>query len=82
MATATQANRTVLSGRQRMTPSEAFVETLVANGVTDVFGIIGSANMDVLDIFPASGIRYVPTAHDHAPASSHPVSPVRVSAAG
>ncbi len=29
----------------RMTPSEAFVETLVANGVTDAFGIIGSANM-------------------------------------
>jgi len=27
----------------RMTPSEAFVETLVANGVTDIFGIMGSA---------------------------------------
>ena len=26
----------------RMTPSEALVETLVANGVTDVFGIVGS----------------------------------------
>jgi sulfoacetaldehyde acetyltransferase len=26
-----------------MTPSEAFVETLVAQGVTDVFGIVGSA---------------------------------------
>jgi len=28
---------------QRMTPSEALVETLVANGVTEVFGIVGSA---------------------------------------
>ena len=25
----------------RMTPSEAMVETLVANGVTDCFGIMG-----------------------------------------
>lgn len=48
----------------RMTPSEAFVETLVANGVKDVFGIVGSANMDALDIFPAAGIRYIPTAHE------------------
>ena len=32
-----------------MTPSEAFVETLVAQGVTDVFGIVGSAYMDALD---------------------------------
>jgi thiamine pyrophosphate-dependent acetolactate synthase large subunit-like protein len=30
----------------RMTPSEAFVETLAAHGVTDVFGIVGSAYMD------------------------------------
>ena len=37
--------RTVVSGVQKMTPSEAFVETLVANGVTDMFGIIGSAFM-------------------------------------
>ena len=44
----------------RMTPSEAFVETLVANGVTDVFGIVGSACMDALDLFPAAGIRLHP----------------------
>ncbi len=48
----------------RMTPSEAFVETLAANGVTDVFGIVGSACMDALDIFPAAGIRYIPTVHE------------------
>lgn len=48
----------------RMSASEAFVETLVANGVTDVFGIVGSACMDALDLFPAAGIRYVPTVHE------------------
>ena len=56
--------RTVAQGRIRMTPSEAFVETLVAQGVTDVFGIVGSAYMDALDIFPAAGIRFIPTAHE------------------
>jgi thiamine pyrophosphate-dependent acetolactate synthase large subunit-like protein len=38
-----------------MTPSEAFVETLVAQGVTNVFGIVGSAYMDALDLFPTAG---------------------------
>lgn len=57
-------DRKAVQGRQRMTPSEAFVETLVANGVTDVFGIVGSACMDALDLFPAAGIRYIPTVHE------------------
>ncbi len=48
----------------KMTPSEAFVETMAANGVTDVFGIVGSACMDALDLFPAAGIRYVPVVHE------------------
>ena len=30
-----------MSNKTRMTPSEAFVETLVAHGVTTVFGIAG-----------------------------------------
>jgi sulfoacetaldehyde acetyltransferase len=47
-----------------MTPSEAFVETLVAHGVTDVFGIVGSAFMDALDLFPTAGIRFIPTVHE------------------
>ena len=47
-----------------MTNSEAFVETLVANGVTDVFGIVGSACMDALDLFPSAGIRYIPVVHE------------------
>jgi sulfoacetaldehyde acetyltransferase len=49
---------------QKMGPSEALVETLAAHGVTHVFGIVGSAFMDALDIFPAAGIRFVPVAHE------------------
>ena len=52
----------------KMTPSEAFVETLAAYGVKDVFGIVGSAYMDALDIFPAAGIRFVPTIHEQGAA--------------
>ncbi|MBF7052884.1 hypothetical protein IOC61_06070, partial [Halomonas sp. KAO] len=46
----TTDTRQVVEGKQKMTPSEAFVETLVANGVTDMFGIMGSAFMDAMDI--------------------------------
>jgi sulfoacetaldehyde acetyltransferase len=53
-----------LTGRTRMTPSEAFVETLVAQGVKDTFGIVGSAYMDAHDLFPAAGIRFVSVAHE------------------
>ncbi len=52
----------------RMTSSEAFVETLVAHGVTDVFGIVGSAYMDALDIFEPAGIRFWSVAHEQAAA--------------
>lgn len=52
--------------RIKMTPSEALVETLVAEGVDTVFGIVGSAYMDALDLFPAAGIRFVPVAHEQA----------------
>lgn len=48
----------------KMTNSEAFVETLVAHKVTDVFGIVGSAFMDALDLFPSAGIRFIPTQHE------------------
>jgi sulfoacetaldehyde acetyltransferase len=53
-----------MSGKVRMTPSEAFVETLVAHGVKDVFGIVGSAYMDAMDLFPLGGIRFIPVAHE------------------
>ena len=44
----------------RMTPSEAFVETLAAHNVKYVFGIVGSAFMDALDIFEPAGIKFIP----------------------
>jgi len=47
-----------------MTSSEAFTETLVANGVDNMFGIVGSAFMDALDIFPAAGIRFISVQHE------------------
>lgn len=52
----------------RMTPSEAFVETLVANGVTEIFGIMGSAFMDAMDIFAPAGIRLIPVVHEQGAA--------------
>ena len=52
----------------RMTSSEALVETMAAHGVSDVFGIVGSAYMDALDIFPAAGIRFIPTVHEQGAA--------------
>jgi len=48
----------------QMSGSEAFVETLVSYGVTDVFGIVGSAFMDALDLFPEAGIRFISTQHE------------------
>jgi sulfoacetaldehyde acetyltransferase len=62
------SNRSVISGRQKMTPSEAFVETLVANDVTDIFGIMGSAFMDALDIFEPAGIKLISVVHEQGAA--------------
>ncbi|WP_181423453.1 sulfoacetaldehyde acetyltransferase [Halomonas heilongjiangensis] len=63
-----QDTRSVVQGKQTMTPSEAFVETLVANGVTDMFGIMGSAFMDAMDIFAPAGIRLIPVVHEQGAA--------------
>ncbi len=52
----------------KMTPSEAFVETMVANNVTDMFGIMGSAFMDAMDIFAPAGIRLIPVVHEQGAA--------------
>ena len=52
----------------RMTPSEALVETMAAEEVKVAFGIVGSAYMDALDLFPAAGIRFVSVAHEQAAA--------------
>lgn len=60
--------RTVVAGVQKMTPSEAFVETLVANGVDTMFGIMGSAFMDAMDIFAPAGIKLIPVVHEQGAA--------------
>ncbi len=52
----------------KMTPSEALVETMAAEGIKVAFGIVGSAYMDALDLFPAAGIRFVSVAHEQAAA--------------
>jgi sulfoacetaldehyde acetyltransferase len=51
-----------------MTPSEAFVETMAAHGVTDIFGIMGSAFMDAMDIFEPGGIRFISVVHEQGAA--------------
>jgi len=48
----------------RMTTEEAFVKTLQMHGITDAFGIIGSAFMPISDLFPRAGIRFWDCAHE------------------
>ncbi|GAP37973.1 sulfoacetaldehyde acetyltransferase [Piscinibacter sakaiensis] len=60
--------RSVVSGVQKMTPSEAFVETMVANDVKHIFGIMGSAFMDAMDIFAPAGITLIPVVHEQGAA--------------
>jgi len=50
----------------KMTPSEAIVETLLAEGVDHVSGIVGSAFMDMLDLFPTAGIKFIPVRHEQS----------------
>ncbi|WP_051791835.1 sulfoacetaldehyde acetyltransferase [Amycolatopsis jejuensis] len=57
-----------MSEPRKMTPSEAFVETLAANGVTEIFGIMGSAFMDAMDIFAPAGIKLIPVVHEQGAA--------------
>src|SRR5213075_1738672 len=64
MNTMTESRNLAVTGKLTMTPSEAFVETLVAQGVKNVFGIVGSAYMDALDLFPLAGIRFISVAHE------------------
>lgn len=64
----TDRARDVASKLRKMTPSEAFVETLAANGVREVFGIVGSAFMDALDLFEPAGIQLIPVVHEQGAA--------------
>ena len=56
--------RQPVTGVQKMTSSEAFVETLVAQKVDTMFGIMGSAFMDAMDIFAPAGITLIPVVHE------------------
>lgn len=47
-----------------MTPSEAITEVLVNEGVTHVTGIVGSAFMDMLDLWPTAGIEFIAVRHE------------------
>ena len=42
-----------------MVASEAFVETMVRQKVDYLFGIVGSAITNVLDLSPVAGIRFL-----------------------
>jgi sulfoacetaldehyde acetyltransferase len=64
MSNSAPDNRKAVTGMQKMTPSEAFVETMVANGVREIFGIMGSAFMDAMDIFAPAGIKLIPVVHE------------------
>ena len=48
--------------------SEALVEALRIEGVSYISGIVGSAFMDPLDLFPAAGIRFIQVRHEQSAA--------------
>ena len=48
----------------KMTTEEAFVKVLQRHGISQVFGIIGSAFMPISDIFPKAGITFWDCAHE------------------
>ncbi|KWW21244.1 sulfoacetaldehyde acetyltransferase [Peribacillus simplex] len=60
--------KTVRGTKVKMTPSEAIVETLVAEGVKHISGILGSAFMDMLDLLPTAGIRFIGVRHEQSAA--------------
>jgi len=57
-----------LKQKVKMTPSEAIVETLVKEDIKEVYGILGSAFMDMLDLMPTAGIDFLPVRHEQAAA--------------
>ena len=48
----------------RMSPAEAFVETLGAEGVEQVFGMLGTGFLPAMDLFDQAGIRFVTVVHE------------------
>ena len=52
------------AAKMKMTTEEAFVKTLQMHGISNAFGIIGSAMMPISDIFPDAGIKFWDCAHE------------------
>jgi len=52
----------------KMTPSEAMTEVLLQEGIDHVTGIVGSAFMDMLDLWPTAGIKFYPVRHEQTAA--------------
>ncbi|MBM0228883.1 thiamine pyrophosphate-binding protein [Micromonospora sp. ATA51] len=50
--------------REEVTGGAAVIDSLVAHGVSDVFGIPGTHNLELYRYLPASGIRHVVTRHE------------------
>jgi len=48
----------------KMTTEEAFIKVLQMHGITQAFGIIGSAMMPISDLFPKAGIHFWDCAHE------------------
>lgn len=68
MAKAEKELAVIKTKKVKMTPSEAIVETLVKEGVTHISGILGSAFMDLLDLLPTAGIRFIGVRHEQSAA--------------
>ncbi len=49
----------------KMTTEEAFIKVLQMHGISNAFGIIGSAMMPVSDLFPKAGITFWDCAHEY-----------------
>ncbi len=53
---------------RKISGSEALVEALRLEGVDTIFGLVGSAFMDPLDLFPRAGIRFIQVRHEQSAA--------------
>ena len=51
-----------------MSGSEALIESLRVEGIKRLFGIVGSAYVDVLDLTPKAGIRFIGVRHEQSAA--------------
>ena len=54
--------------KRQISGSEALVEALRIEGVRNICGIVGSAFMDPLDLFPEAGIRFIQVRHEQSAA--------------